>query len=127
MVAAVYQDLALPRKDFRVTQLGTMRLDERLVSDGLCDSRQRAQALIMAGAVLVRRAGGQQGGTESFGPEAEVQLKGNPLPFVSRGGLKLQHALDYFSVAVPGRRALDIGASTGRLYRLSAPRRGRRR
>jgi 23S rRNA (cytidine1920-2'-O)/16S rRNA (cytidine1409-2'-O)-methyltransferase len=112
MVAAVYQDLALPRKDFRVTQLGTMRLDERLVSDGLCDSRQRAQALIMAGAVLVSGQVVSKAG-QKVGPEAEVQLKGNPLPFVSRGGLKLQHALDYFSVAVPGRRALDIGASTG--------------
>ena len=112
MVAAVYQDLAAPRKDLRVTQLGTSRLDERMVRDGLCESRHRAQALIMAGAVLVDGHAVTKAG-QKVSDAAEVALKGDPMPFVSRGGLKLQHALEFFSVDVTGRRAIDIGASTG--------------
>ncbi len=92
--------------------MGACRLDERLVSDGLCESRQRAQALVMAGAVLVDGQVVVKAG-QKVAADAQVQLKGDPLPFVSRGGLKLQHALEYFSVDVTGRRAIDIGASTG--------------
>mgnify|MGYP000334807673 CR=1 FL=1 len=112
MVAAVYQDLAAPRKDLRVTQLGACRLDERVLRDGLCESRQKAQALIMAGSVLVDGHAVTKAG-QKVADAADVTLKGDPLPFVSRGGLKLSHALSYFSVDVHDRSAIDIGASTG--------------
>ena len=95
-----------------MSQLSSYRLDERVVADGLCESRHRAQALIMAGAVLVDGQVVTKAG-QKIAAAAQVQLKGDPLPFVSRGGLKLQHALTYFSVDVSGRRALDLGASTG--------------
>ena len=79
-----------------MSQLGACRLDERLVSDGLCESRQRAQAMVIAGAVLVDGQVVVKAG-QKVAAAAQVQLKeGDPLPFVSRGGLKLQHALAYF-------------------------------
>lgn len=88
------------------------RADKRVVDAGLAESRTRAQALILAGQVvigdhLVRKAG------ELVDPAAEVRLKGEPTPYVSRGGLKLAHALDHFAIDVRGLRALDVGASTG--------------
>lgn len=95
-----------------MTQLGACRLDERVLRDGLCESRQKAQALIMAGAVLVDGHAVTKAG-QKVSDAAEVTVKGQPLPFVSRGGLKLKHALDYFSVDVRGKDAIDIGASTG--------------
>lgn len=95
-----------------MTQLGACRLDERVLRDGLCESRQKAQALIMAGSVLVDGHAVTKAG-QKVADSAEVTLKGDPLPFVSRGGLKLSHALSYFSVDVHDRSAIDIGASTG--------------
>lgn len=88
------------------------RLDVLLVERGLFDSRAKAQAAIMAGLVLVDGANAVKAG-EMTGPDAVLTLKADPCPFVSRGGLKLKAALDEFSLAVSGRVAIDVGASTG--------------
>ncbi|MBX5482014.1 MAG: TlyA family RNA methyltransferase, partial [Myxococcaceae bacterium] len=88
------------------------RLDVLVVERGLAESRARAQALILAGQVI---AGDQR--VDKPGhlvPEdVELRLKGEVLPYVSRGGLKLKAALDHFGLKVAGAIAADIGASTG--------------
>jgi len=88
------------------------RIDKLLVDRGLVQSRERARALIMAGQVVVADHVAEKAG-QMVPVEAEVRLKGEMLPFVSRGGLKLQKALDEFSIDVTGLVALDVGASTG--------------
>jgi len=88
------------------------RLDALLVDRGLAASRERARALILAGQVLVDGVVASKAGTP-VRADARVELVAPDHPYVSRGGLKLAHALQIFSVAVSGRRALDIGASTG--------------
>jgi 23S rRNA (cytidine1920-2'-O)/16S rRNA (cytidine1409-2'-O)-methyltransferase len=95
-----------------VSSRGKERADKRLVDLGLAETRSRAQALILAGKVVmgdrvVAKAG------EPVPTDAELTLKGEPLPFVSRGGVKLAHALDHFALSVTGLSALDVGASTG--------------
>ena len=88
------------------------RADQLLVDQGLAESRAKAQALIMAGLVS---AGGKRidkPGT-AFSEETELALAGRDHPWVSRGGLKLAHAIEHFRVAVAGAAALDVGASTG--------------
>jgi 23S rRNA (cytidine1920-2'-O)/16S rRNA (cytidine1409-2'-O)-methyltransferase len=89
------------------------RLDLILVERGLAESRTKAQALIMAGDVLVDGQRVDKAGTQ-ISPEAEIAVR-RALPYVSRGGLKLAHALEVFGLRerVAGRVALDIGASTG--------------
>jgi 23S rRNA (cytidine1920-2'-O)/16S rRNA (cytidine1409-2'-O)-methyltransferase len=89
------------------------RLDIVLVERGLADSRARAQALIMAGDVLVDGQRVDKAGAQ-VAPEAAVTVR-QPLPYVSRGGLKLAHALEVFGLRarLVGLVALDIGASTG--------------
>jgi 23S rRNA (cytidine1920-2'-O)/16S rRNA (cytidine1409-2'-O)-methyltransferase len=89
-----------------------LRLDVLLVERGLAPSRERAQALILAGQVRVGQLQGVKPGT-SVPADAEVTVLGADHPWVGRGGLKLAHALDTFAIAVEGRVALDIGASTG--------------
>ena len=88
------------------------RLDVALVDRGLAASRERAQALIMAGQV---RVDGQvvSKASASVGPDAQVALEVPDHPYVSRGGVKLAHALDDFAIDPAGRHALDVGASTG--------------
>lgn len=88
------------------------RLDTRLFQQGLCPSRERAQALILAGAVCVNGQVVTKAGTR-VAPTARVELLHDPLPYVSRGGMKLRHALDHFTIDVTGCAALDVGASTG--------------
>ncbi len=88
------------------------RLDVRLVESGLAASRERAQALILAGKVLVNDVPVTKPGS-AVAEDAAIRLRGEDIPFVSRGGLKLERALDAFDVPVAGRIALDIGASTG--------------
>jgi len=88
------------------------RLDVLLTQKGLAESRQKAQGIIMSGNVYV---GGQmvdKSGT-MIPIDAEVTVKGKSCPYVSRGGIKLQGALDGFSIGVEGKTILDIGASTG--------------
>ncbi len=89
-----------------------MRLDALLVHKGLVESRPRAQALILAGQVDVDGHHAHKAGT-MVSVHANVQVIGPDHPWVSRGGLKLAHALEVFGVDVTGRLALDIGASTG--------------
>ena len=92
--------------------MSRVRLDVRLVELGLAPSRERARALILAGAVFVNRAVVAKAGA-SIADDAEITLMRPDHPFVGRGGVKLTHALDAFEIDVTGRRALDIGASTG--------------
>jgi 23S rRNA (cytidine1920-2'-O)/16S rRNA (cytidine1409-2'-O)-methyltransferase len=88
------------------------RLDVLLLERGLAASRERAQALILAGAVLVNDQPVTKPGT-AIDPDCAVRVRGEDHPYVSRGALKLVAALDQFGIAVDGRVGLDIGASTG--------------
>jgi 23S rRNA (cytidine1920-2'-O)/16S rRNA (cytidine1409-2'-O)-methyltransferase len=88
------------------------RLDLLLVERGLAVSRERASALILSGVVLVDGHPVHKAGT-AIADDAAISLKAPDHPYVGRGGIKLAHALDTFGVAVDGREALDIGASTG--------------
>lgn len=88
------------------------RLDELVVELGLAPSRTRAQAMIMAGHVLVNDVPSTKPGAK-FDSDAVVRIRGRDHPFVSRGGLKLAGALKEFRVEVEGKTALDVGASTG--------------
>ncbi len=88
------------------------RLDEILVDRGLSDSLAMAQAMILAGEVLVDEQKVDKAGAP-VDVSAHVRLLGKQTPFVSRAGIKLNHALDYFHVETSGQICLDIGASTG--------------
>ena len=88
------------------------RADLLLVSTGLVESRARAQALIMAGLVYAGTARVQKAG-ELLAEGAQLSVKGQEHPWVSRGGVKLAHGLSHFGFDPAGRIALDIGASTG--------------
>jgi 23S rRNA (cytidine1920-2'-O)/16S rRNA (cytidine1409-2'-O)-methyltransferase len=88
------------------------RLDQLLVERGLAETRTRAQALIMAGNVLVGDRPVDKPG-QAVAEEAAITLKGKDHPWVSRGGLKLAHALDHFALDVTGLVAMDVGSSTG--------------
>lgn len=92
--------------------MGKLRLDQLLVERGLAESRTRAQALVMAGHVLVGGKPGAKAG-QMVAPDAEVVLKGRDHPWVSRGGIKLDHALSHFTIDVSGLVAMDVGSSTG--------------
>jgi 23S rRNA (cytidine1920-2'-O)/16S rRNA (cytidine1409-2'-O)-methyltransferase len=83
-----------------------------MVEKGLVVSRQRAQAMIMAGNVLVNRQLVEKSG-HLISEASEITLKGETIPYVSRGGLKLEKALESFAVSVQGLVCLDVGASTG--------------
>ncbi|MFO8071449.1 MAG: TlyA family RNA methyltransferase [Polyangia bacterium] len=92
--------------------MGRVRVDRLLVERGLAPSRERARSLLLAGAVLVDDAPVSKPGT-AVSSEAELRLRGEDNPFVSRGGLKLDAALDELGIDVAGTTILDIGASTG--------------
>src|SRR6195952_3300366 len=89
-----------------------MRLDKLLVDRGLAASRERAQALILAGRVLVEEQRIDKPGTP-VADDAVIRMTGDDLRYVSRGGLKLEHALKTWSIDVTGRAGGDIGAATG--------------
>jgi 23S rRNA (cytidine1920-2'-O)/16S rRNA (cytidine1409-2'-O)-methyltransferase len=91
---------------------GRRRLDLLLVERGLCASRQEASRLILAGKVRTAGGGNEKPGT-LVPLEAPVEITGPSHPFVSRGGVKLRHALDVFRLDPRGRVCLDVGASTG--------------
>ena len=88
------------------------RLDVLLTQKGLCDSRSRAQALIMSGEVYVNGLKCDKAGT-AVEVEAQIEVRGNACPYVSRGGLKLEKALRDFGVNPAGFVCSDSGASTG--------------
>ena len=87
------------------------RLDRLLVERGLAESREKAQALIMAGEVLLNGQKAAKPG-QPVAPDAALQVLARP-PYVSRGGLKLAAALRHFAIDVAGQVCLDIGSSTG--------------
>jgi len=89
-----------------------VRLDKLLLERGLTTSRERAQALIIAGKVLVDGQKIEKAGT-AVKEEAEIRLLGGDLKYVSRGGLKLEKALEHWQIEVAGKVCLDVGASTG--------------
>ncbi len=92
--------------------MARQRLDLLLVSKGLSPSRERARAIIMAGQVLVDDVPVNKPGA-TVSPKAVIRLRGPSLPYVSRGGLKLAKALEFFDISLGGKIVLDIGASTG--------------
>ena len=89
-----------------------IRADQLLVDRGLVDSRTRAQALILAGKVFSGERRIAKPG-EALAADAALAVRGQDHPWVSRGGLKLAHAIDRFGLSVEGRICLDVGASTG--------------
>jgi 23S rRNA (cytidine1920-2'-O)/16S rRNA (cytidine1409-2'-O)-methyltransferase len=89
-----------------------LRLDKLLVDRGLAASRERAQALILAGKVLVNDQKVEKAGAQ-VESEASIRLLGEDLKYVSRGGLKLERALEHWQIDVDGKVCLDVGASTG--------------
>jgi 23S rRNA (cytidine1920-2'-O)/16S rRNA (cytidine1409-2'-O)-methyltransferase len=89
-----------------------IRLDQLIVDRGLAESKTRAQALVMAGHVFIGDAKAQKPG-QQLADDAQVSVKGIDHPWVSRGGIKLAHALQEFSIAVADMVAIDVGSSTG--------------
>jgi 23S rRNA (cytidine1920-2'-O)/16S rRNA (cytidine1409-2'-O)-methyltransferase len=89
-----------------------VRLDKLLVEQGMAPTRERAKALIMAGAVLVEGHPVDKAGT-LIADDAVITVKGDDNPYVSRGGLKLKGALSEFGISVEGAVAFDVGVSTG--------------
>ena len=92
--------------------MAKQRADQLLIARGLVESRSRAQALIMAGAVFsgerkIAKAG------ELLAEDARLEVRGKDHPWVSRGGIKLDHGLTHFGFDVTGAVALDVGSSTG--------------
>ena len=88
------------------------RLDQLLVARGLVESRTKAQALIMAGQVLVNDEPVEKAGT-LLAPEVNIRIRGEAQKYVSRGGDKLAGALDQFAIDVQDVVAIDVGSSTG--------------
>jgi 23S rRNA (cytidine1920-2'-O)/16S rRNA (cytidine1409-2'-O)-methyltransferase len=88
------------------------RLDKLLLERGLVPSRERAQALILAGRVLVNEQKTTKPGI-SVAADAAVRILGDDLRYVSRGGLKLERALQHWQIDLTGKTCLDVGASTG--------------
>src|SRR6184192_3465752 len=89
-----------------------IRVDQLLFQRGLVPSRQRAQALLLAGKVLVDGQKVVKSGT-TVDSEAEIRLLEPDLKYVSRGGLKLEHALEHLRIDMRGKICLDVGTSTG--------------
>ena len=89
-----------------------LRLDKLLVERGLAGSRERAQALILAGNVLVDEQKRDKAGAQ-VAADASIRLLGEDLKYVSRGGLKLERALEHWKIPVEGKVCFDVGSSTG--------------
>ena len=88
------------------------RLDILLVNKGLAPSREKAKAMIMEGNVFVDNNREDKAGS-TFDENANIEVKGNTLKYVSRGGLKLEKAMTHFGITLEGKICMDIGASTG--------------
>ncbi len=88
------------------------RLDVLMVQRGLAESREKAKAVIMSGNVFVDGQREDKAGA-SFEEKAVIEVKGNPLKYVSRGGLKLEKAVECFEVSLTDRICMDVGSSTG--------------
>lgn len=92
--------------------MAKIRLDQILVDRNLAESREKAKALIMSGIVYVNGQKSDKPGLQ-VNPDIEVEVRGNTLKYVSRGGLKLEKALNVFDVSAEGKTCIDCGASTG--------------
>lgn len=88
------------------------RLDVLLANRGLADSREKAKAIIMSGIVYVDGVKEDKAG-QTFDDKSKIEVRGNTLKYVSRGGLKLEKAVDTFGVSLSGKTTMDVGASTG--------------
>ncbi|MBE9536578.1 MAG: TlyA family RNA methyltransferase [Proteobacteria bacterium] len=88
------------------------RIDKLLVEKGLVESREKAKALIMAGQIIVEDKRVDKAG-EMVPIDGDIRIRGKLMPYVSRGGLKLEEALRHFNIDVDGKLAIDVGASTG--------------
>lgn len=88
------------------------RLDVLLVSRNLAESREKAKAIIMAGNVFVEGQREDKAGS-TFSEDVTIEVKGNTLKYVSRGGLKLEKAIDHYGIALEGKICMDVGSSTG--------------
>ncbi len=89
-----------------------LRIDQLLVDRAMAESRAKAQAYIMAGLVIVADKKVDKPG-QKFAEEVDIVLKGKDHPWVSRGGIKLSHALDHFQINVTDMIGIDVGSSTG--------------
>src|ERR1017187_2205509 len=89
-----------------------VRLDKLVLQRGLAPSRERAQALVLAGRVLVNEQKMEKSGA-SVDDEAVIRILGDEMPFVSRGGLKLARAIEHWHIDVRDKVCMDIGTSTG--------------
>lgn len=89
-----------------------VRLDKLLLARGMVPSRERAQSLVLAGKVLVNGQKIEKSGA-AVDTDCEIRLLGEDLKYVSRGGLKLEHALEHWKIDVTAKLCLDVGASTG--------------
>ena len=92
--------------------MSKIRLDQYLCQNGLVQSRERAKALIMSGIVFVDEQKVDKAG-EMISPDAKVEVRGHDIGYVSRGGLKLEKAMQVFPMRPDGKVCMDIGASTG--------------
>ncbi|ANI77150.1 TlyA family RNA methyltransferase [Sphingobium sp. EP60837] len=92
--------------------MAKIRADQLLVDSGLAESRARAQALILAGLVFLGDRKIDKAG-QQVAQDAELEVKGRDHPWVSRGGIKLAHAIEDFALDVTGMTAIDVGSSTG--------------
>jgi 23S rRNA (cytidine1920-2'-O)/16S rRNA (cytidine1409-2'-O)-methyltransferase len=92
--------------------MAKLRADQLLVDRGLAESRTRAQALIMAGLVFAGERKVEKPG-QALAADAALEVRGRDHPWVSRGGIKLAHALDHFELQAKDAVAIDVGASTG--------------
>lgn len=88
------------------------RLDVLLVQKGLAPSREKAKTMIMEGNVFINNQREDKAGT-SFPTDVEIEIHGNTLKYVSRGGLKLEKAMSHFDITMTDKVCMDIGASTG--------------
>jgi 23S rRNA (cytidine1920-2'-O)/16S rRNA (cytidine1409-2'-O)-methyltransferase len=109
---AIADRLTMPPQSSDSVPTSKLRLDKLLVDRGLAGSRERAQALILAGKVLVSDQKVDKAGAQ-VSADVAVRLLGEDLKYVSRGGLKLERALEHWQVDVTGKVCLDVGASTG--------------
>ncbi len=102
----------MPETPSRPTKPTKRRIDQLLVDRGLAESRARAQALVMAGLVFVGETKVDKPGHQ-LPEDAVLDVRGRDHPWVSRGGIKLAHAIDHFGLNPAGATAMDIGSSTG--------------
>ena len=86
------------------------RLDVLLVKKGLAESREKAKAIIMSGTVFVKGMREDKAGS-MFDEAADIEVRGHVLKYVSRGGLKLEKAMDNFDVVLEGKVCMDVGSS----------------